>query len=208
MKRKLKNPEKRRQEIIDCAHSLFTEKGYEQTSIENIIDAAQIAKGTFYYYFKSKKDLLTEISKQISRKMYDFIEKLLNTESFTVIEKLNYLFMSSEKNQIINPKVMEAICDVENRELQEQLNIDYIKEIVPLITNIFNQGHEKGLWRKKISLKKMQIILGGTQFILDSGLFIHSEEQRNEFLFEIETLLESIIESKKGTLKEVFKTLS
>ena len=48
----------RKNEILDMAQKLFFEMGYEQTSVSNIIDAVGVAKGTFYYYFKSKEELL------------------------------------------------------------------------------------------------------------------------------------------------------
>lgn len=50
--------EKRKQELLQIAYRLFLSKGYEETSIDEIIEEAQIAKGTFYYHFKSKEALL------------------------------------------------------------------------------------------------------------------------------------------------------
>ena len=48
----------RRQEIIDAAAAIFSEKGYEATSIQDVADAVNILKGSLYYYIKSKEDLL------------------------------------------------------------------------------------------------------------------------------------------------------
>lgn len=205
MSRNLKNPEIRRKEIIDIAYSLFEEKGYENTSVENIINAANIAKGTFYYYFKTKKDLLTEIANGISQKIHALIEDVSKSQSLSVVEKLNRIFAGPEKNTIISSKVMTAIHNAENRELQEKLNVYYIKEIVPLIADVFNQGYNEGLWEKKISLKNMQIILGGAQFVLDSGLFAWQNWQIKDFLFEIERLLECLIDAKAGIFRTIFR---
>ncbi len=47
------------------ARKLFVEKGYDQTSINDILKIIEIAKGTFYYYFTSKEELLEEIIMQI-----------------------------------------------------------------------------------------------------------------------------------------------
>ncbi len=207
MSRIVKDPEIRRKEIIDAAYNLFEEIGYENTSVENIINQANIAKGTFYYYFKTKKDLLNEIVKQISETIYSLIEEVSKSESLSVMEKLSYIFADSKKDTITKSKVMSTIHNAENRELQEKLNIYYIEEIIPLITSVFNQGYDENLWSKKMSLPNMQIILGGTQFVLDSGLFTWDNQQRKEFFFEIEKLLECMVGAKSGTFKTIFEFL-
>ena len=48
--------------IIDAAWGLFSEKGFEATTLNDIIEAAGVAKGTFYYYFRGKDSLLTTLS--------------------------------------------------------------------------------------------------------------------------------------------------
>ena len=58
MKRIVKDPDERRGELIACAQKLFYSKGYESTSVRDIVDEAGVAKGTFYYYFESKQAVL------------------------------------------------------------------------------------------------------------------------------------------------------
>ncbi|MBR5947335.1 MAG: TetR family transcriptional regulator, partial [Clostridia bacterium] len=49
----MKKGERRKDELVRIAYTKFLENGYEQTSVDEIINEAQIAKGTFYYYFQS-----------------------------------------------------------------------------------------------------------------------------------------------------------
>jgi len=51
--------EKARSELIECAISLFREKGFTETSIEEIIEKAEISKGTLYNYFPDKEGILS-----------------------------------------------------------------------------------------------------------------------------------------------------
>ena len=53
--------EKRKQELLNIAYQMFIQKGYEETSIDEIIAEAHIAKGTYYYYFPSKEDTLEAV---------------------------------------------------------------------------------------------------------------------------------------------------
>ena len=57
----MKKGEKRKQELLKIAYDMFLSRGYENTSVDEIIAGAQIAKGTFYYYFPSKEQLLEAV---------------------------------------------------------------------------------------------------------------------------------------------------
>ena len=56
----------RKQEFLDAAQKLFYEQGYDQTSVNTIIDAVGVSKGTFYHYFKSKEDLLDALAERVA----------------------------------------------------------------------------------------------------------------------------------------------
>ena len=53
--------EERRAQVLDAARRLFAEKGYHATSVHDIINAADIARGTFYLYFESKRAIFEEL---------------------------------------------------------------------------------------------------------------------------------------------------
>ena len=60
---------KRKQHVIKHAHKLFIEKGYQSTSIQDILEYSGISKGTFYNYFSSKSELLLAVFKMIHEKL-------------------------------------------------------------------------------------------------------------------------------------------
>ena len=57
----MKKGEKRKQDLIQIAYRLFVSRGYEHTSVDEIIAEAGIAKGTYYYYFESKEQMLEDV---------------------------------------------------------------------------------------------------------------------------------------------------
>ena len=206
MGRIVKDPETRRNEIMDAAQRLFEREGYTKTSVEAIIKEAGIAKGTFYYYFKAKQDILRAIVENIISQVEKYFISIVETEKLTAIEKLKEMFIGSKKQETINPFVMEIVHLPENRELQEELNIQTIKIIAPLITKVFAQGYKEGIFKEKASVESIQLILAGSQFVLDSGLFEWSAEKRIVFLQAIQKILEQIIGAKKGTLSFIVTT--
>src|SRR5215468_5283073 len=74
MPRTVKAPAVRRTEILDAAQYLITTKGYEQMTIQDILDRLQISKGAFYHYFDSKQALLEAI---IERMQHEVAQILL-----------------------------------------------------------------------------------------------------------------------------------
>jgi AcrR family transcriptional regulator len=67
----------RKQHVIKMAHQLFIEKGFQSTSIQDILDYSGISKGTFYNYFPSKNELLIALFKSIYKKMEQERNELL-----------------------------------------------------------------------------------------------------------------------------------
>ena len=75
-----KDTEIRRSEFVDAAEKLFKENGIVDTTINSIVKEMDVAKGLFYYYFKSKDDVIEAISEKYNNDFRDAIEKSLNPE--------------------------------------------------------------------------------------------------------------------------------
>ncbi|MBF6455726.1 TetR/AcrR family transcriptional regulator [Nocardia cyriacigeorgica] len=67
--REVKKPEVRKAEIVDAALALFTEFGFEKTTVEAIVGRLGVAKGCFYHHFRSKSDVLEECVTTLARRM-------------------------------------------------------------------------------------------------------------------------------------------
>ena len=67
--RDVKDPEIRRAEIMDAAMLLFMEKGYANTTTQDIVDKVNISRGLLYYHFKNKEDILYCLVERYSEKL-------------------------------------------------------------------------------------------------------------------------------------------
>jgi AcrR family transcriptional regulator len=70
-----------RQALLCAASQLFADKGYDETTIDDIVNQADVAKVTFYYYFKSKEELVLAIKTSITDQTVDVAEALLTTST-------------------------------------------------------------------------------------------------------------------------------
>lgn len=195
----MKGRDTRRQEIITAAQNRFATQGYTKTAVETIIQDVGIAKGTFYYYFKGKQDILKAIVENITLAVETYFASIVEDKQLSVMQKLFEIFVGEKKQALIQLNIMDTIHLPENRDLQEQLNVESVRRITPLITEIFLQGYQTGLFKKKVSLESMKILLAGIHFTLDSGLFDWTAVQRGEFLLEIQKIFESLADAQPGT---------
>ena len=92
----MENKEEKEKKLLDSAFELFTEKGFKETSIQEIVNHAGVAKGTFYLYFKDKYEiqdyLITYKSNQLFLKAIKHVDKL-KIDSFEdkIIAIIDYL---------------------------------------------------------------------------------------------------------------------
>lgn len=145
MARPRTNHEHKKQELIMVAFKLFMIKGYENTSIQDIIKTAEISKGAMYHYFSSKEDILDDVLNYIIDSDIKRFTPLLNDSNHSALEKLTSL-MSHEPSEIPE-QVQEAneyiearpvsIFDYRARELSK-------KRSMPVLTEIIKQGVESG----------------------------------------------------------------
>ena len=70
----MRKGEESRKKIIDAAEKLFSEKGFQNTSVQDVLDALGISKGGFYHYFETKMELLAAVCTR--RAMPSFPEPL------------------------------------------------------------------------------------------------------------------------------------
>lgn len=126
--------------IIDAAEKLFSNKGYYQTSMQDIADEAQVAKGTLYYHFKSKEELFikllesgTDILIHQFRKSFDShkpLDQQLNTFVTIVVD----IFFIKYKNfiDILFNEVSKGM-DQEIHNKVAQVREEYIKIFVDIL---------------------------------------------------------------------------
>ncbi|SEH42622.1 DNA-binding transcriptional regulator, AcrR family [Halobacillus karajensis] len=77
-----------KQKILDTSIHLFDKKGFTETSVQEIVEALDVTKGSFYYYFKNKQELLTDIHLNFIEFLLRNQEEILHDESRNCQEKL------------------------------------------------------------------------------------------------------------------------
>lgn len=130
--------------IIDAAWGLFSEKGFEATTLNDIIEAAGVAKGTFYYYFRGKDSLLTTLS-VILDNYYAELDKELKDED-NAFDKLMYL--NYKMHTMIGTKIdFSLMANLYSAQLlrdDKGYLLDRNRYYFRLIARIIEEGQKRG----------------------------------------------------------------
>ena len=199
MVRITKAPEERRLEIIETAEKLFRENGYSNTSVEAIIKEMGVAKGTFYYYFKSKEDILQAIVDHTLDQIMQMAQQIADNPSMNALTKMELLLSNSQIGDEETKEVAEHLHLSANRELHEITNIQTVLRLSPVLAQIVEQGNEEKIFSVERSLETIQFLLTGGQFLLDGGLFNFNQQEVIERRIVMQEIIEKALGAEQGT---------
>ena len=140
-----------RVKILNAAWQLFSEKGYDETTVDEIIEATNTSKGTFYHYFKSKEDLLSLFSYIFDERYEELSQKLdVDMNSFEkLIVLCNECFSTIENDYPLElvARMYSAHLFSKNQKHLLDKNRTYYK----LLRKIITEGQERGHIKDDIS---------------------------------------------------------
>lgn len=87
--------EAKRQLILDTAAKVFALKGYHHTAVKDIVDAAEVSVGSFYFYFKSKEDLFIELYQNITTMFQTNTMRVLDVENFSLLKNFTRVMIAT-----------------------------------------------------------------------------------------------------------------
>ncbi|MCM3668130.1 TetR/AcrR family transcriptional regulator [Mesobacillus maritimus] len=137
----------RKQQVLHKAHELFINKGFQNTSIQDILDYSRISKGTFYNYFSSKNELLIAIFKSIYLKMEKERNELLigqNPANLDIFIKQVELQLITNRTNNLLALFEEVIVSNDNdlKEFIQKGQLRYIHWIYQRFVQLFGEERE------------------------------------------------------------------
>ena len=160
----MKKGEKRKLDLIQIAYRLFVSRGYEHTSVDEIIEEAGIAKGTYYYYFQSKEQMLEEVIEMMLQAEAEKAEAVLHTD-LSVPQKIVGIIASIQPAQE-ERTIDNALHQPENIVMHNKIKERIYDLIVPILSQAAAEGVEEGMFHcDNIPERvRMLMILSGDMF--------------------------------------------
>ncbi|HLK26359.1 MAG TPA: TetR/AcrR family transcriptional regulator [Caulobacteraceae bacterium] len=146
----LKQPAVRRAELIDCAQGLFLSKGYERTTINDVIDATGLSKGAFYHHFRAKEDLLEAIAERFARQAMTLVQAVADDPSLDPLRRLNGLLAMSREWKEEHLGELRAmfltLLKPENARLYHRIVGAVFGAMAPTVAGVIAAGQAEGVF--------------------------------------------------------------
>lgn len=165
-----KEPEVRRQEILDTAMEVFMEKGYEAATMRDIAAAMQVVPGLCYRYFESKQVLYDTVIQQYVSDITAPMIRILEEQEESIeefLDKLERLFLSTDGKE----KYHHFFHKKENHNLQMLLSVKLCETIEPYMESKLQRMNERGLTKvDNIALTASYLLFGAVPVLENDGL--------------------------------------
>lgn len=202
-----KSPEERKKEILDVAEELFTTKGYAETTINDILQKIGIAKGTFYYYFKSKEDVMDAIVDRFIEIGVRAAENIAQDSTLKAPEKIFQIIMAQNPDDSGKGKMIEELHRVNNAEMHQKSLVETILKLTPILTEVIEQGIDEGTFNTPYPKETVEVLLVSSGFLFDEGIFQWEASELMQKAIAFTYILETTLGAEAGSFSYLLKKL-
>lgn len=208
---------KRRSEILDSALKLVYTKGYEQMTIQDILDDLHISKGAFYYYFASKAEVLEAmVERMIVDQVVPLLTPIVDDPHLSAVEKFHQFYEAAGRWKISQKTFMLELLQVwmgdENAIVRQKLMSSSLRSVAPLLQRIITQGISEGVFTSPYPDQVSKVIIYIMEGLSErlSELLILTMKQKidgevdkeiNSFIGAMNDSVERVLGAPRGSLK-------
>ena len=141
---------RRRDEFLDAAQRLIESKGYEQMSIQDVLDEVGTSRGAFYHYFGSKQDLLLAVVERFGAAVASFLEPIAGDPELSAIERLRKVLaeLTARKDQEreVLVRTLRVWYSDGNVRVRQKVRVGIIDQLTRLLQVIVARGVRDGIF--------------------------------------------------------------
>jgi AcrR family transcriptional regulator len=140
----------RREAFVDVALQLIQTKGYEQMSVQDVLDVLDASKGSFYHYFDSKRALLLAAVERMADAALAALAPVIEDPTLSALERLEAVIAGmaswkAERRELVLATI-DAWTSDDNAIVREKVRRSAAKHLQPVLATILRQGIEEGLF--------------------------------------------------------------
>jgi AcrR family transcriptional regulator len=189
----VKEAEERRNEILDAADELFGQKGFDGASTKDILEKVGIARGTLYYHFKSKEDIMDALIERYNLRILGAAQEIAADKSISVSERIIRVVIALNISGGSDKEIMEHIHKPQNALMHQKIQKVIINGLTPILTGLIREGIEQGLYSTPFPYECMEMVVVYMNIVFDDDMIKLTNEERlsriQAFIFNAERLL-------------------
>jgi AcrR family transcriptional regulator len=205
----------RREAFLEVAQQLITTKGYEQMTIQDVLDALETSRGAFYHYFDSKQALLDGVVERFTNAAMDAVAPILADPRLPALRKLEQVWGALARFKAEQKDLVLALIKVWNSDgnalVRDKVRVLTVSRFGPVLSAVIRQGINEGTFTATSPDETAQVIVyliqGFQQLAVEqflacrAGTLAFDEVQRTYAGFT--EALERILGTSKGSVRLV-----
>lgn len=204
--RVVKDAQERKNEILDVAEELFATNGFDQTSTNDILARVGIARGTLYYHFKSKEDILDAIIERIVRRLMANASLVASDTTIPVLDRVTLAVAALNVDTSIGNEVMVQVHNPQNALMHQKLQESLIGGIVPILSKLVEEGIKEGILNTNYPDEAVEMIMLYSNIAFDDLM----EQTPDKMQRRIEAFIcntERILGAEPGSMKDAIMNI-
>lgn len=197
----VKEAAERRNEILDVAERMFCKNGYDNTSTNDILAEIGIARGTLYYHFKNKEDILDAMIDRILDETIKKTEKIAFNESMPVLERLTKTVLAANVDTKTGSMILEQVHKPQNALMHAKMQERLLSRLIPLFVKIIEDGISQNLMKTDYPEETMQMLLLYANTVFDDFIE-YTEEEKKKMVLAFISNSEILLHMEKGSMLE------
>ena len=201
-----KEPEERKKEILDIAEELFSTKGYDNTSTTDILDRVGIARGTMYYHFKSKEEILDALIERVIEGIVHNVKSALSYKA-TAPQKIICFASATRVDSGIGKEITDHAHKPQNALMHQKIMNSLLAVLTPIAAEIIKDGIKEGSFSTNYPEEAAEMLLIYSSVVFDDLNEMTKAEREKKvtgFAFNMERLLGV----KSGSLTEIIGSIN
>jgi AcrR family transcriptional regulator len=154
----------RRDAFVDVALQLIQIKGYEQMSVQDLLDELGASRGAFYHYFDSKSALLDAVMERLLAAGMTIAERVVADPDRSAADKLTSVFSEIARWKNARRELMLALLEVwfsdDNAIVRDRLRRGMARRLTPVLTEIIRQGCRDGVFHAASPEGTARVLVG------------------------------------------------
>ena len=175
----VKEAAERKNEILDAAEELFAARGYEATSTGDILDRVGIARGTLYYHFRSKEEILDALTERINDSLIAGAKRIAGDKSIPVMERIILAIAGmnlEDGDSRIGREVLEQVHKPQNALMHQKMQQRMLDGVVPVISALVEEGNAEGVFHAEYPRETTEMLILYAGIAFDSRLGLTPEQ--------------------------------
>ncbi|HEY1419490.1 MAG TPA: TetR/AcrR family transcriptional regulator [Candidatus Dormibacteraeota bacterium] len=178
----------KREAFVEAAQRLIQTRGYEQMSVQDVLDEIEASRGAFYHYFDSKEALLEAVVDRMMDAGLGAVTPFVDDPHLSALRKFESVFAGIQSFKAERKPLVLALLEVwisdHNAVVREKFRRTGVTRLVPMLSAIIRQGNAEGSFDSGAPDEAARVVVGMLQSFSDVAIELFLARQANTIGFE------------------------